>query len=242
MCEGKVAIVTGAAGMGMGRSIALTLAREGARVVVNYRGSEEAARAVVDHITERGGEAIAAQADVFTATGCKGLVDATVEAFGQVDICIINPGAGWHPQSPDKLDSAGALDDAHAELAPVYHLAPLVLPEMYQRHWGRVIGISLNLAFPSPAYAYNAAKAARTHALGGMRNEAWKHGVTVNVIAPGPVGAIDELADAIELCDRGPAWTGRTNVTGQDIAESVAMLCSEAGRFISGAELPFMFH
>ena len=127
-CEGKTAIVTGAAGKGMGRSIALTLAREGAKVVVNYRDSEDMAKSVVEHITNHGGEAVAVQADVFMAEGCKKLVDSAVEKFGRVDICIINPGTGWHPEPPDKLDPAVALDDAHAELTPVYHLAPLVLP------------------------------------------------------------------------------------------------------------------
>ncbi len=82
-CEDKVAIVTGAAGKGMGRSIALTLAREGAKVVVNYRSSEEMARSVVEHIAARGGEVVTVQADVFTAEGCKKLVDATVEKFGR---------------------------------------------------------------------------------------------------------------------------------------------------------------
>ena len=66
-CKDKVSLVTGAAGKGMGRSIALTLAREGAKIVVNYRKSEEMAKGVVDHIVSKDGEAIAVQADVFTA-------------------------------------------------------------------------------------------------------------------------------------------------------------------------------
>lgn len=241
-CQEKVAIVTGAAGKGMGRNIALTLAREGAKVVVNYRASEAMARAVVEHINANGGQADAVQADVFTADGCETLVNAAIEAFGQIDICIVNPGAGWHPEPIDKLNSEAALDDARAELAPIYHLAKLVLPGMYERRWGRLIGISLERPFDSPSYAYNVAKAARTQALQGMRLEAWKHGVTVNVIAPGPVEAIEDFTRAIELCDHGTAWKSRQNITPQDIAEGVAWLCSEAGGYISGAELPFMFH
>ncbi len=62
--KGKTAIVTGAAGQGMGRSIALTLAREGARVVINYRKSAESAAAIVNHIQSRGGQAVACQADI----------------------------------------------------------------------------------------------------------------------------------------------------------------------------------
>ncbi len=241
-CKDKVAIVTGAAGKGMGRSIALTLGREGAKVVVNYRTSENMACSVVGHITASGGEALAVQADVFTAEGCRNLIDAAVEKFGQVDICIINPGAGWHPEPIDKLDPAAALDDAQAELSPIFHLAPLVLPGMYERNWGRLVGLSLSRDFPSPAHSYNVAKAARTQTLLAMYDKAWKHGVTVNVISPGPVAGIDELSQAIELCDHGLAWQNRQNVTPQDIAESVTMLCSDTGQFISGAELPFMFH
>jgi NAD(P)-dependent dehydrogenase (short-subunit alcohol dehydrogenase family) len=56
------------------------------------------------------------------------------------------------------------------------------------------------------------------------------------------VAKIDDFAQAAELCEHGPAWTNRTNVTPQDIAEGVAFLCSDAASFISGAELPFMFH
>ena len=240
-CKEKVAIVTGAAGKGMGRSIALTLAREGAKVVVNYRSSADMARSVVDHITARGGEAIAVQADVFTAEGCKKLVDATVEKFGRVDICVVNPGAGWHPEGPDKLSPSAALEDAHAELAPIYHLARLVLPGMYKRKWGRIVGISLAQSHRSPAYSYNVGKAARTQALLLTRDEAWRHGVTVNVIAPGPVDQIEDFAQAVEQCDAGPTWQSRRNVTPQDVAEGVAFLCSDAGRFVSGCELPFMF-
>ena len=240
-CEGKVAVVTGAAGSGMGRSIALTLAREGAQVVVNYRTSEESAKAIVDHIGGRGGRAIAIQADVFEADGCKRLVDATVERFGQVDICIVGPGAGWHPEPIDKLDSSGALEDAQHELAPIYYLMPLVLPGMYQRKWGRFIAISLAPPYSAPSYAYSVGKAARAHALILARDEAWRNGVTLNVIGPTPVPAIKSLKEAIEQGDRGLAWQKRTTTSPQDIAEGVAFLCSEAGRFISGCVLPYLF-
>ena len=240
-CKGKVAIVTGAAGKGMGRSIALSLAREGAKVVVNYRASKLNAEEIVSHIAGRGAEAIAVQADVFTANGCKSLFDAAISRFGQVDICIIGPGGGWHPEPPDKLNSAAALADAESELAPIFHLLPLVLPGMYDRRWGRIVGISLLPPFNSPAYAYNVAKAARTNALLLAKGQAWAKGVTVNIIAPGPVAEIETLEQAIEFCDRGPAWQGRSNVSPQDIAEGVAFLCSDAARFITGCELPFMY-
>jgi NAD(P)-dependent dehydrogenase (short-subunit alcohol dehydrogenase family) len=241
MCKDKVAIVTGAAGSGMGRSIALTLAREGAIVVVNYLKSSDSAAAIVAHIEGQNGRATAFQADVTEQDPCKMLVDATIAAFGRVDICIIGPGGGWHDESVDSLDSAKALDDARKELAPIYHLMPLVLPGMYERQWGRLIAISLTPPYDSPAYAYNVAKAARTHALLIAHGSAWKKNITVNTIGPGPVTKIESLELAIEQCQHGPAWRNRGTTSPQDIAESVAFLCSEAGNFISGAVLPFMY-
>ncbi len=240
--EDKVALVTGSAGQGMGRSIALTLAREGAKVAVNYRSSKNQAQAIVSHIKSRSGNAIAVKADVFKAEDCKILVDAVIEHFGRIDICIVNPGAGWHPEPIDKLNPAAAIEDIHNEVAPFFHLMPLVLPEMYKRKWGRVIGISLLPPYESPAYSYNVGKAARTHALLKARDEAWRNGVTINIISPGPVAAIESLSEAIEQCNKGPAWQNRTQTCPQDIAESVAFLCSDSGRFITGCQLPFLFH
>lgn len=238
----KVALVTGSAGKGMGRSIALTLAREGAKVAVNYRTSKDQAQAVVNHIKSHSGDAIAVKADVFQAGDCKTLVDTVVEHFSRIDICVINPGAGWHPEPVDKLDSSAAMEDIQHEVVPFFHLMPLVLPQMVERRWGRIIGIALLPPYDSPAYSYNVGKASRVHAMLKARDEMWRHGVTVNVIAPGPVPAIESLAEAVEQCEHGLAWLKRANTSPQDIAESVAFLCSDAGRFITGCELPFLFH
>ncbi len=240
-CQGKVALVTGAAGNGMGRSIALTLAREGADVVVNYRSSAERANAIVRFVESRGRRSVALQADVSQRDQCEGLVAASLKALGKIDVCVIGPGGGWHPESVEKLDSDAALEDAQQELAPIYHLMPLVLPGMYQSKWGRLITLALAPPYNSPAYAYNVAKAARTHAAIKARDSAWQHGVTVNTIGPGPVPEIGSLEEAVEQCEHGPAWQARHTTSPQDIAETVAFLCSQAGDYISGAVIPYMY-
>jgi 3-oxoacyl-[acyl-carrier protein] reductase len=242
LCEGKVAVVTGAAGGGMGRSIALTLAREGAKVVVNYRTSQESAAEIVDRIEADGGSATAVQADIFEAQGCRDLIATTADRFGQVDICVIGPGGGWHPEPIDHLAAEGTLEDLHHEVDPLVHLMPLVLPGMYARQWGRLIGIAMHPDRLSPAYAYNLGKAARLQALLLASEQAWPHGVTVNVIAPGPVSAIETLEEAVAQCAHGTAWQARGNVSPQDIAEGVAFLCSEAGAYITGCVVPYLFH
>lgn len=241
-CEGKTAIVTGAAGKGIGRSVALTLAREGAKVVVNYRNSESSALEMVGHIRGQGGQAVAVKADVFVAAECRALYEKSCEAFGHVDICIIGPGGGWHPEPPDKLNAEGALLDVQQELAPIYHLLPLVLPGMYERKSGRVVAIGLEATKNSPAYAYNLAKVAREQAVLMAMRKAWKHNVTLNVVGPGPLAQIATLAEAVELCGHGPVWRNRKDLTAQDVAEGIAFLCSEAGQYVSGCVLPYVFH
>ena len=241
MCKNRVALVTGAAGKGMGRSIALTLAREGAKVVVNYRASQDSAKAIVEHIESRRGQAIAVQADVLEADGCKKLVEAAVKKFGQIDICMVNPGGEWRPGPVEKIDPAESLDDIHNEVSPLLQLMPLVLPSMYERKWGRLIGLGLeptHQATPGHGYSYCIGKAARTQAMLMMRDQAWENQVTVNVIGPGVVRPIESLQEAIDQCDHGPAWQNRKDVSPQDVAEIVTFLCSEAGRFISGCEIP----
>jgi NAD(P)-dependent dehydrogenase (short-subunit alcohol dehydrogenase family) len=130
-------LVTGSAGKGMGRSIALTLAREGAKVVINYRKSKEDAQAIVNHIKNRDGDAIAIGANVFEADDCRKLVNATIEHFGKIDICIVNPGAGWHPEPIDKLDSSAAIEDVHNEVAPFFHCCLLTSHQLTPTMWER---------------------------------------------------------------------------------------------------------
>jgi NAD(P)-dependent dehydrogenase (short-subunit alcohol dehydrogenase family) len=240
-CDGRVALVTGAAGSGMGRSIALTLAREGARVVVNYRTSVDSATAIVEQISAHSGQAIAVQADILVAEDCHRLVEGAREAYGRVDICVVGPGGGWHPEGIDQLDPAGTMEDTQHELMPLFNLLPLVLPGMYERGWGRIVGIAMHPALVSPAYAYNVGKAARVQAMLLAQEQAWRKGVTINVVAPGPVSAIDRLENAVNQCNHGEAWQKRSNISPQDIAEGVAFLCSEAGRFVSGSILPYRF-
>jgi 3-oxoacyl-[acyl-carrier protein] reductase len=241
LCQDRVAIVTGAAGQGMGRSIALTLAREGAQVVVNYRTSEASAWAIVDYIVGQGGSAVPVQADIFTQEGCHHLVKSALRTYEQVDICVIGPGGGWHPEPPDKLDVSGALGDLHADVAPIYYLMPLVLPGMYERKWGRLVGVSLHPTKLPPAYAYNVGKAARAEAFRLAGDQVWAGGVTVNTVAPGPVSPIDSLEQAIDQCNHGETWQNREDISPQDIAEGVVFLCSEGARFITGCVIPYVF-
>lgn len=241
VCKGKTAIVTGASGKGMGRSIAMTLAREGANIVINYLSNEARAIETVQFIKNHGGNAEAIQGNVFSKEDCGKLADSAISSFGRIDICIIGPGAGWNPEGLLKLNPQAAIKDVSQELAPVYNLLPLVLCDMEKRKWGRIIGIASNMTIPSPSYSYNAAKSARIEALKLAVGSAWEIGVTVNVIAPGPVNEIAGIEQAYGYCMHKSGWHERKGITPQDIAESAAFLCSDSARYITGCVLPYMF-
>lgn len=237
----RVALVTGASGNGIGRSVALTLAQQGISVVVNYLHHQQNAESVAEYINRQGGKALPVQGNVFDPADCSRLVETALERFGRVDICVIGPGANWNPEPVEEIDPEKAFQDALQELRPIYNLLPLVLKDMQKRKTGRVVGISSNLTIPSPAYCYNAAKAGRTGALLQAVNEAWKLGVTVNVVAPGPVDPFSSLEEACAFSAHGGPWRNRTTVTPQDVADCVAFLCSEEARYLTGCVLPLLF-
>ena len=237
----RTAIVTGAAGKGMGRSIAFTLAREGANVVINYNKSKKEAEKIAQYIHENYSRAIAIQADIFIEKECDYLINETIKQFSKVDILVIGPGANWNMEKIDNLNAEKSLTDLHQEVSPIYHLFPKVLPLMYQQKWGRIIGISVLKDPPSPSYSYNVAKQARTNALLAACNEAWKEHVTINVISPGPVNYIEQFDKAVQLTNKNAEWSNRMHLTPQDIAEAVLFLCSDEASYISGTEINFKF-
>lgn len=241
LCEGKVAVVTGAAGNGMGRSIALTLSREGAKVVINYRANQEAAEKIAAHINNCGGQALTVQGNVFIKEDCERLVGAAVSSFGKVDICVIGPGANWNPEKLTSFKPDNAMEDIKQEISPIYYLLPPVLRDMENRKWGRIIGIASNMEIPSPSFSYNAAKSVRIDALKLAVKEAWDIGVTVNVIAPGPVDQMPNLEAACAYYSHTSDWLCREKVTPQDIAEGVAFLCSDSAKYVTGCVLPYLF-
>ena len=237
----KTAIVTGATGSGMGRSIALTLAREGANIVINYNKNKGNAEEIVQYIKRNNSNVIAVKANIFIDKECDNLVNETIKQYGKVDILVIGPGADWNMESIDNLNNEKSLIDINNEISPVYYFFPKVLPLMYQQKWGRIIGISVLTYPPSPSYSYNVAKQARTSALLSASNEAWKNNVTINVISPGPVNHIEQFDKAINLVNKNDEWINRKNITPQDIAETVLFLCSEEADYISGTEINLKF-
>ena len=198
--KGRVAIVTGA-GNGVGREIALALAVQGARVVVNDLGttaagagkSSEAADAVVAEIKAAGGEAIANYDSVAEAEGCASVVKTAEDAFGPVDILFANAGAvmtGGIDSSDEQYDKVMNL-----MLRQKFWLSRLVVPGMVERGYGRIISTASEGAkggVGNPVFA--AAMAGTIGMTKGLASDLKGTGVTANVLAPGAATRTYQLA------------------------------------------------
>lgn len=181
----RVAIVTGSS-RGIGKAIALELARVGANVVVNYARSSQAAEAVVAEITEAGGSAIALQADVSQFDEANHLISHTKKELGRVDILVNNAGI-----TRDSLVLRMKLDDWQSvidlNLTGVFSCTKAASQVMLRQKSGRIINIaSVSGVMGIAGQAnYSAAKAGVIGFSKAMAKELSSRGITVNVVAPG---------------------------------------------------------
>ena len=232
----KVALVTGSAGNGIGRSTALTLAKDGYSIIINYRSNESSAESICSYINKNGGKASPVKADVFKEDDCNYLLEETLRLYHRVDSCIIGPGAGWNPEKPVNLKPQNSLSDVLKEIKPIYYLLPKVIKKM-ENTGGCIIGIASNPDLPSPAYSYNVAKNSRIDAFLGLVNSCWQKRIRVNIVAPGPVDHYNSLESAIHSFKN----KDHSKITPQDIAETISFLCSENGSFITGNVIKYSF-
>ncbi|OLP19266.1 3-oxoacyl-[acyl-carrier-protein] reductase [Leptolyngbya sp. 'hensonii'] len=183
--RGQVAIVTGAS-RGIGRAVALALATEGAKVVVNYASSGEAAEKLVAEIAAAGGEAIALQADVSQLEQVEALVEATMQQWGRIDVLVNNAGI-----TRDTLLLRMKTEDWQAvinlNLTGVFFCTRAVSKVMLKQRSGRIVNItSVAGLMGNPGQAnYSAAKAGVIGFTKTVAKELASRGITVNAVAPG---------------------------------------------------------
>lgn len=182
---GQVALVTGAS-RGIGQAIALALAAEGAKVVVNYASSQAAADAVVAAIAAQGGEAIAIKADVSQEVEVEAMVAGAVAAFGRIDVLVNNAGI-----TKDTLLLRMKSEDWNSvinlNLSGVFLCTRVVSKIMLKQKSGRIINISSVVGeMGNPGQSnYAAAKAGVIGFTKSVAKELASRGITVNAVAPG---------------------------------------------------------
>ncbi len=185
LLTGQVAIVTGAS-RGIGRSIALELAKFGAKVVVNYASSSGAADELVANIVSSGGEAIAVGADISKAEQVDALVKTVMDKWGRIDVLVNNAGI-----TRDTLLLRMKLEDWQAvidtNLTGVFSCTRVVSKIMLKQKSGRIINIaSVAGQMGNPGQAnYSASKAGVIGFTKTVAKELSSRGITVNAVAPG---------------------------------------------------------
>jgi 3-oxoacyl-[acyl-carrier protein] reductase len=233
---GRVALVTGA-GRGIGREIALELARKGATIVVHYAGSEAGARETAKRIESAGGEAIVYRADISVLAEVKALFAAIDRAPGRIDIVVNSAGVSGGGALAD-------LDERQLEwMLGVNFRGPLfVASEAAKRlgEGGRLINLSSSLAeFPiAGSGIYSATKVAIKSFTESWAKELGKRGITVNTVIPGATspGMMDSAPEgAREFFEKASPF-GRIG-TAAEIAAVVAFLASPEASWVSGAHI-----
>ncbi|UXH45447.1 3-oxoacyl-[acyl-carrier-protein] reductase [Rossellomorea vietnamensis] len=236
--EGKVALVTGAS-RGIGREIALELAREGCNVAVNYAGSEAKANEVVDEIKSMGREAIAVQCNVSDAEGVQAMVKETIGEFGSIDILVNNAGI-TKDNLLMRMKETEWDDVININLKGVFLCTKAVTRQMMKQRSGRIINISSIVGVSgNPGQAnYVAAKSGVIGLTKTTARELAPRGITVNAVAPGFISTdmTDQLPEDVrsEMLKQIPL--SRFGAPG-DIAKVVTFVASESASYMTGQTL-----
>jgi 3-oxoacyl-[acyl-carrier protein] reductase len=237
--SGKVALVTGA-GHGIGSNIARTMARAGAKTVVNYRRSADKAQAVAESILAEGGEAAAIQADVTDRAQVERMKEEITARWGAVDILVNNAldQKEWKPfmELPWEIFQS----QVDGSLKGICNTGWAFISGMQAQKWGRIINISTvcfieNLPGES---AYNAGKGAMYSWSRTVCRELAPDNITVNQIAPGWMRTekVDpESPGAKAYAAQVPM---RRQGDAQEIANAALFFASELAGFVTGAYVP----
>ena len=235
----RTALVTGGS-RGIGRAIAVALARAGYSVVINYVHNDSAAHDCVNEIGQLGHQAYAFQADIGDATQAKNLVDAVIQNAGSVDVLVNNAGI-TRDTLLMRMRESDWDEVLRVNLKGVFNVTQAVIRSMMRQRWGRIINISSvsGLMGQVGQVNYAASKAGLIGFSKSLAREVGKRGITVNVVAPGyiptdlnadlDVSIQEQIQDVIPLGHFG---------TVDDVANVVTFLASESSAYITGVVIP----
>jgi NAD(P)-dependent dehydrogenase (short-subunit alcohol dehydrogenase family) len=233
----KTALVTGAS-RGIGRAIAIELAREGAKVAINYSSNESKAKEVAEEIKKLGGTAILCKADIGNSKEARAMVENVAKEFTHLDILVNNAGITRDSLLPRMTDEQWG-QVIQTNLSGCFYCTSAAIPIMTAQSYGRIVNVSsVNGQIAAMGQAnYSASKGGviaftRTAAL-----ELVKYGITVNVVAPGytETDMVDAVPPALQTVIKGKIPMGRF-AHAEEIAKAVLFLVAD-GDFITGQQI-----
>jgi len=236
--KGRIALVTGGS-RGIGKTIVLALAQEGAKVAINYQSSETAARDVANLIEKIGSDAFICKADVSSFADALKMKEQVTARLGVVDILVNNAGI-TSDKTFLKMTHEVWRNVLSVNLDGVYNCTKVFLDGMLEKRWGRIVNITSVIGqignFGQANYA--ASKAGVMAMTKTLAKELARKGITVNAVAPGfietemvdamPQKAKDRITSQIPLGRFGRA---------EEVAGAVVFLVSSDGDYITGHEL-----
>lgn len=237
---GKVAIVTGAA-RGMGKATAITLAGEGATVVINDLNREQA-EAVITANNGTPGRLTSHIADVTNEGQVEAMVSQTVEQFGTVDILVNNAGILRTTTPLEEISLAEWTLMLTVNVTGVFLCTKAVLPIMKRQRSGKIVNLASSAGRSTSTFGgahYTTSKAAVLGLTRHTAREASSYQINVNAIAPGSMDTemVRELATPEHIAREAQGIPIGRMGTPQDTADLVAFLCSDKSTFISGATI-----
>ena len=239
--EGRVALVTGG-GRGIGRACAELLASRGARVMCVARSEAELEKAGLDY----------AIADLGTAEGCVSAIEDTRQRLGPIEILICNHGIGSaHEKVVWEQDPEDWRESMRVNLDGPFHLSRLVLPDMVENRYGRLVFTSSTAAIVAEdaGSAYNSSKSGLLGLMRSVALDGGPHGITSNAVLPGWVRTeMAERSARAEAKSRDitpdQVWEERAALypagrvaTPEEVAEMIAFLAAEESSGVSGESI-----
>ncbi|MGE0383183.1 MAG: SDR family NAD(P)-dependent oxidoreductase [Gammaproteobacteria bacterium] len=240
--DGRVAVVTGS-GQSIGRAIAMLMAAEGARVVVNSRREANpddtpTARDTLAQIQAAGGTATAVFADVGTAAGCDAVIGTALDTYGRIDILVNNAGGGGVTQLIDTSDEEWNRVIG-GNLNSQFWCSRRAARAMLAQGWGRIVNVGSNVGlYGMPGMsAYAAAKAGSMGFTFALAQELAGTGITVNELLPTASTLRNERSRAERERRTGHVTVASPLRTPEAIAPLAVYLCTESAANISGQVL-----
>ncbi len=238
MFEGKVALVTGA-GKGIGKEIALELARGGAKCVINYASSAAGAESVAEEIRAMGSEAMTYKCDVSDADAVQKMITDVMEQYGRIDILVNNAGITKDGLML-KMTEADFMAVLDINLKGAFNCMKAVTKPMMKQRYGRIINITSIVGIIGNAgqVNYAASKAGLIGMTKSAARELASRNITVNAVAPGFIETdmTDVLSDSVKEQLLAQIPMKKLGQTG-DIANAVCFLADEKASYITGQVL-----